>query len=436
MKFINKKNKTFWILSFLFLLSLVLNISYLLYWSGIGLEGDLSFNDEFAYKELAENIIDTNTYGYGNTPETTYTAGYPLFLSIFYFLFNNVIQVGRIINVIVVALFVILVYKIAKIFLTKRISLIAAIITALFPTFKLYIPYLLNHLFYTFLLLCAYYLFLRYLKERRILIIIFCSFFLGIMILVRIETILLIFMILFVILLNNINKTRTKNNILAIFILVFVSFLIVLPLSIRNYNLIGVFAPSDLLSGPLDLWATIYGSFYQSNKMTVHEFKNLHFANLNVNDKKSLAKKEVMYLLITHPEYYAEGVLRNTLYWLFGYHNYLNPYIVKVGLFEALNNEQYSVVFWKIFLFLFQEIIIFSGIFGFIILFFQNKKTFLIYSLPLISGFLVYSFIWGEPRFQVHILPFLTIFSVYTFINLIATVKKTPVYDEYKSIEL
>lgn len=409
-------NKTFLILTFLFLLSLTLNLSYLLYWSGIGLDGALSFNDEFDYVDFAKNLVDN-----GELIKTNHSLGYPFFISFFYYISDNIILITRIIQAIIVALFPIQIYLISQIYFNKRISLIAAFITALLPAFKIYIPFLLSELLYIFVLLFSYYFFIKSFKDKKMFNLLLSLLFLILAISIRIESIIFL-LLLIILLLKRFDLINNKRK-LVIFIIIIV---ILIPSVMSSLYFLNKNRFSDIILLPvgINLWTITYDSFYKSDQLTINEFRSTHFANLSSLDKSALALNEFIKLSKHEPQHYINGVIKNFINIIFVHQNNYNNYLKEIGFSEALRSDFYKFLLLKSLLFILHMIIIIFGILGGILLFFHNKKICLLYSIPIISRVLLVFIIFSEDRHQLVILPFLIILASYTFYNIYLIIVK------------
>ncbi|MBN1446030.1 MAG: glycosyltransferase family 39 protein [Candidatus Omnitrophica bacterium] len=141
------------ILLILFFGSLLLRIIFIL-----TLENRFYFDDEFEYARVAENFLAGRGLMAGEGIKGFRPPLYPLMLSLFYSLHLNLIAI-RIIQCIISAFTVCLVYIAGKKIFSEKIGLWSGIITAVYPFFIFYNGFLLTETLFIFLTLAAIYYF-------------------------------------------------------------------------------------------------------------------------------------------------------------------------------------------------------------------------------------------------------------------------------------
>lgn len=152
------KQKLFWIALFLRLLWVV--ISYLLYQNWTGTAFSIDASDELYYDAIAHygaNLIrngQLNLYAgiQAHSTENGFSdMGYPIYLSIIYWIFNDSVFVARVIKAALSALTVVLVYKLTVRNFGERLGRIVAIMCALMPNLIYYCSFQLKEIEMVFL---------------------------------------------------------------------------------------------------------------------------------------------------------------------------------------------------------------------------------------------------------------------------------------------
>ena len=147
----NKILKNHRAILFVFALGLLLRLGYVL-----TLDEKIYWEDEQDYLALSQRIVQGEGYvdDSGN-PTAFRPVGYPLFLTVPQFISANNVLLIRIIQALVAALSLLLVYWIAFLVFNKKVAIVAALWTAVYPYFIFMPGTILPTTWYSFLLLAA-----------------------------------------------------------------------------------------------------------------------------------------------------------------------------------------------------------------------------------------------------------------------------------------
>lgn len=193
-------------------------------------------NDPYTYNQLAKNIIDYKSFNYaeGLPPVSLRTPGYPLFIALIYILFGINPIIIILVQILFDSLIVILIFLIAKNFLTLRLSILAAFLYAIEPHASIFSLSMYSDTFFVFVLTLFAYFFIKYLYEEQYKTLILSAALLAVANLIKpsgVFTPIIIIVILFF-------KFKEKYKIFiyrsVLFILTFI--FILSPWLIRNYN--------------------------------------------------------------------------------------------------------------------------------------------------------------------------------------------------------
>ena len=229
----------------LFVVSLFVGLIFSIYFpSSLINEGD-----QFQYNTIANNINIHNVFSIETTPPFNSTLNreplYPLFLSLIYRIFGGSFSVVRMIQVLIFALTIILIYMLILILTNNKIAFYSSLFTAICPPLANQTAYLLSETFFLFLLIIFIYLFTMMMSLRTSKLFIFCGVMLGLLTLCKALMIYFLpFLILGIIILK-----QGKGIFYPVFLVV-VSFLIILmPWLYRNHYLFNTWKITAQRSG-------------------------------------------------------------------------------------------------------------------------------------------------------------------------------------------
>lgn len=134
----------------IFIVSVLVKILFVL-----PVKGPSILNDEVYYKAMGEIIHSGEFYN-----SSQYPLGYPLFISFSFFFKDHFFLVIQILNVLVTSSLVFIVWKVCRLFLSEKNSLICTFISILMPFHYIYPKYIMSeNLYFPLFVLTIFYLF-------------------------------------------------------------------------------------------------------------------------------------------------------------------------------------------------------------------------------------------------------------------------------------
>lgn len=236
-----RKNK--YLLTIL-LVALTVRIAYLMSikpWSGSYANDVLNYGDASEYNTIAKILVEEHKYPDNIFLDVYRTPVFPLYISIFYFLFGIKPYLIIISHLVLNLIAIISIYLLCnKLFGNKTISLFASALYALEPNvIKLVSEFGTETLHATFLIV-SFYIFIKGLKDKKFLYIGVSGIIFGITALTRpINLYYYIPLILYILFFPN-EKIKMKIKYVLIFIAFY--FLTISPWMFRNYSVYGYFS--------------------------------------------------------------------------------------------------------------------------------------------------------------------------------------------------
>ena len=144
------KKKYFIVLWVIFICSLFVKLLFVL-----PTKGPTILNDEVYYKGMADLLSQGEFYN-----STQYPLGYPLFISLSFFLKDNFYIGMQVLNILVTSSMIFIVFKLCKLFMNDKDALICTIISLLMPFHYVYPKYIMSeNLYFPLFIMAVYYLF-------------------------------------------------------------------------------------------------------------------------------------------------------------------------------------------------------------------------------------------------------------------------------------
>jgi len=226
---------------FLFLLALILRLGWLGFF-----EGRFTAADTDDYTDIAVNILQGKGYGYEGGPTAFVVPLYPFFLTGIFGLFGENLLAVQLVQMLLSALTVVLVYLIARRLFDPSAGVIAALIAAVHPWLIFWSGYVLTETLFVFLLTAAILAYVYLVKKPSLWKALGSGILLGLSALCRPVGLQVALALIFVWLLLA-PKSSRRWPVLGI-LLVSMS-LILSPWIIRNYLVFHKFVPVSSASG-------------------------------------------------------------------------------------------------------------------------------------------------------------------------------------------
>jgi len=235
----------------IFLLAFFLRIIFLL----LAPERPMTLDDAISWNAVAWNFLNGNGFTeIDGSPTTIRAPLYPMFLSFVYFLFGRNYLMVKIFQALIGAMSCAAIFLLAKKIFNKRIAFFSAVGCALWPALIVYVGIIGSETLFTFLLIFFILFLTKAYTENSQKYYLLGGVILGLANLTRST---LFFYPLFLIVFILLFEKEWKKKISSIGMIFLISGLIVLPWTIRNYNVFGRFLLINTGAGEL-FWSGTY----------------------------------------------------------------------------------------------------------------------------------------------------------------------------------
>ena len=201
-------------------------------------------SDAIGYHELAVRIVSDFTFELDNEKNSFRTPGYPVFISMIYFIFGSKPYIVLIFQIFINLLSIFLVFKIAHYLFNEKIALIASFLYSIDPHTVLYTCELFTETLFTFIIILSFFYFIKGLKLSNLKYFILSGLFFGLSALIRPISLFIPFVLVGLIFIYS--KFKFKFKIKSSFIIVSFFVLAITPWLYRNYRDFNSFSLSSL----------------------------------------------------------------------------------------------------------------------------------------------------------------------------------------------
>ena len=396
-------------------------------------------SDAIGYHALAKSIVNDFSFELNGQKNSFRTPAYPAFLALIYFIFGSKPYLVLIFQIIINVFSIVIVYKIAKHLFNEKLALISSFLYSIDPHTILYTCELFTETIFTFIILLAFFYFVKALQAKKLIYFALTALYFGISALVRPISQLIPILLVFLLFIHTDFDFSFKLKSSIIIISVF--FLTVSPWMYRNYTNFSAVSLSSLPSYNLVFYNIAFTEFSKSGKSLKKIRKELSlkakekgasFSHWTTDDAKTFknthAYQEVSKKYIKTNFYiFSVTHLKNSflvflnvgtkgIMSMLGLKEVELPNMAAAGLFENIVNIiklKSSFELLLIFLIAVFFLIMYGLTLIGITILFQQKKYF---SLILVLGFILYyAFILGAngnaARFKLPIIPFYSLFA-------------------------
>jgi len=388
----------------IFIFGLLLRLGYVLFFPQI----DVHRGDSFSYKSIAENILVKHSYSRdGKGPDVFWAPGYPLFISGVYKIFGMDDSAVRIIQSLLSALVILMVYYLGKKIFNANAGIFSAMITAVYPGFIGYSGLLLPQVLSMFLTTLFIFLIIKFNSNMKLWLSLVLGFIAGYSSLVRAE--LFLFWTIFLLtmpFIANYNKRLIK-----FLIMIFITMCFVISLwTIRNYRVFGKPILISVHYGDLIWYSTWKGEWleYRDEEPYVSIGRGLGqveaadaYFKAGINNIKE------------HPFIYLKMCIKRLYrFWLTGHSNIF--YFMRGSFLNYLREKAYFIFFIKLIMLFLNVSLILLGFLGIKIAyvnFTEKRKILSCILLPILFFVTLHFFLFATPRYAIPIMPFIIIFS-------------------------
>ncbi len=388
----------------IFIVGIFLRLAFVLFVPQIEIGQDAAH-----YCAIARNIAVHHAYlGIDGKPDVYWAPGYPFFIGTIYTLFGVDNSAVRIIQAILSALIVLLVYYIcAKVFNIK-IGTLAAVIACVHPGLIGYAGLLLPQLLVAFIL--VFFVFLSFLSlwvKSNVTTASILGLIAGYAVLIRAELLLLFPVMSALFIYGSENKRKSIKHAIIIF-LIMIS--VVSLWSIRNFKVFGKIIPVSIHFGD-----TFWISTWKEEWLGWQEkepFISLREGKDPVEASEAYFKAGIDNIK-EHPFIYLKMCAKR-LYrlWLTGYSNVFD--FMKGSIKDYFMNRQYAVFFIKCMMLIFNVFIVITGFLGIrkaYLIFKDHRELILFLASPIIFTVALHFFIYATPRYAIPEVPFMIVFA-------------------------
>jgi 4-amino-4-deoxy-L-arabinose transferase-like glycosyltransferase len=389
----------------IFLVALMLRVLLIVFFSRFDWPGSWGGYDKDAldYHQIALGITA------GRGADLIRMPGYPVFLSVIYSIFGVNFLSVRIIQIILGALTCYFLYVLTyKIYGKRETAFLSGMLLAVYPFHAIMSVPLLSEVIFTFLFVVSPFVYLMAFKRKSIYLLILSALLFSMAFLFRSHVFYYAFLLGVMIFL----KIKNRGNGLKWFGIFILAYLLVpASLGYLNYMNYGSFSIMPVGKGRVFLLGTANFDELRSGEVRDLYLKSMalgkgqDFQRLKEFDKKLFSIS--LDRISRNPRKYVLHRTRAVLKgWLAGN---VTRFGINTSYRECLSEKNHSMLFIKIFLSLFQLVIILLALAGFI---WKKKKIddmFLL--IPIFYHFIVFIPISIEPRYFLPVMPFVIVFT-------------------------
>lgn len=408
MKYIND-NGPLKALALIFIAGLLLRIGYVLLCPQL----DAKVGDSEAYTTIARNLVEQKGYLYDRKEADVFWApGYSFFVAAIYEIFPENNAAVRVVQAILSALVIVLVYSICKTVFSVRIAIVAAIITCVYPGFIGYAGLILSQTMAMFLITLFLAIIVR--NSWNLWLDIALGAMLGFSVLTRSEM-LLFYPVFFVLMILGSERRLFIAKHAIIIICIMAS--IVSVWTIRNYVVFRKIIPVNAYLGDV-LWISTWKEEWLDWKAKEPAL-SISRGKSQVEASEAFFKEGVKNIK-DHPFIYAKMCFKR-LYrlWITGHSN--TYYYMTDSLRAYLDKGQYLTVAVKLGMLVGNIVIVVSGFLGIGRAIWRKRAgsdvSVYLLMMPVFFYVAMHFFIFATPRYSIPIMPFMIIFASYFFLS-------------------
>jgi len=396
-------------LIFIFILALILRITYVLFFPQLEVH-----SDALQYDTIGWNLVSGNGFSLGpGVPTPERPPVYPFFISFIYLLFGHSYLAVRLVQAAIGALTCLVIYWIGKEIFDERVGRVTSLVVALYPVLIGYTGLLLTETLFTFLLSIAILFLVKAVRNRSSKLYAISGALLAIATLCRSTMILFPFFLLIAVWIVYGSNFRAIVHFSIVLIMMIV---LITPWTIRNYYRFDSLLPVAT-GGGQTLWVGTYVAWegkYQGADTEPLRSMREEYSPIELD--KRLFKEGLNNIKDNPITYFVMSIRKFPRYWVTSHSSVFG--IDKPNSWY-LRERQYFPLFVKFCLLSLHTLLLILGFIG-ALLVRRQWKSFII-PLLLICYFTGHIFLVTIPRYHVPALPYVFIF---TSVCLIAVNKK------------
>ncbi|NWF90105.1 MAG: glycosyltransferase family 39 protein [Ignavibacteriaceae bacterium] len=351
------------------------------------------------YYTSAQRIALGRGYIGANGPTAYFPVGYPAFLGLVFYFFEQGILIAQIVNIILYETIIILTYLSYKIIFTSEIGArISVVLLTFYPNHIAYSSLIASETFFLFLCMLGSYLFL--ISKSRSLFLVASGIAFGLATLTKPWSFFLFIILLFC-------SSKNFYQYLKTFLILFITQIIVIsPWLIRNHSAFGRYT----LSNNFGVNLLVGNSYYSKGKFTnepVYKYSDLKSTN-NERIRDSVAFSIALNFIRNYP-FDVFKLLPKKLWYLW----YKDVEGIGWNIEGLKNTNSLKLIILKILKLpsqLFYLILLFVYIFSFRQLYLRFNSKFVLLGLYSILYISIISLIFfGDARFHFHVIPYIVL---------------------------
>jgi len=395
-------------------LAIILVILLLGFGYAILVSGRELWSDERDFDTVAQNVVQG--HGFSRVPGSSVpmirrVPLYPLFLALIYRTWGHSFGAVRVLQIFLVALTALIGYLVARWILKGKLAFLSLLLIGLWPSLIVFSTRIMSEVLNTLLLSISILCLVMLVQRRSIMLAFVCGLLIGVTTLCKATTALFpIFVFLFLILVYPSKKEALHHGL----ILILAAGIAISPWTVRNYLQFKSFIPVQLGVSPA-LWVgtdiSKGGRWQGEAKMPHHQFSEV------LREDHLYAEKFYLSEAIKNIEKNPAGYLILLVKKVGGFWRRPSVGVVeKFGLKKILIRGSNYLLHYLALVF---------GIIGSILV--VKRKILLAYPLILIILYytLMYTLLFGIPRYHIPVLPMLIVLATYGFSRTLARFGRT-----------
>jgi len=386
------------------LIILLLGFGYAILVSGRGL-----WSDERDFDTIAQNVVQGHGFSRvlgSSVPMIRRVPLYPLFLALIYRTCGHSFGAVRVLQIFLVALTALIGYLVGRLILKGKLAFLSLLLIGLWPSLIVFSTRIMSEVLNTLLLSISILCLVMLVQRRSIMLAFVCGLLIGVTTLCKATTALFpIFVFLFLILVYPSKKEALHHGL----ILILAAAIAISPWTIRNYLQFKSFIPVQLGVSPA-LWIgtdiSKGGRWQGEAKMPHHQFSKV------LREDHLYAEKFYLSEAIKNIKENPAGYLILLVKKVGGFWRRPSVGVVeKFGLKKILIRGSNYLLHYLALVF---------GIIGSLLV--VKRKILLAYPLILIIFYytLMYTLLFGIPRYHIPVLPMLIVLATYGFSRTLA----------------
>jgi 4-amino-4-deoxy-L-arabinose transferase-like glycosyltransferase len=386
--------------------------------------------DDVIYDSIGQSIASGDGFllaevtpgGLSSVPQVRVGPVYPLFLGTVYLILGHSITAVRVVQAVLGALTVLLVFRIAALILDEHVARIAAAITALYPALILYTGVVLTETLFAFTLTGCVWLAVEAVQRRSTWWWAAAGCALGVSVLLRTEAVVMAPLFLAALLRYGAPETLIGGALA----LTTAAALTVAPWTARNYYHYRELILVSAHGGPT-LWISAVG--WRDWHFDDPEYRSLIGAAANDRERSRILQRDALRKIQGDPAGYLRLCLRRVFdLWIGSHTTYFVGFDGSFGTYYG--GGEVARVAVKAVMLALNTVVVLLGLLGIIAAFsgrVSNRAGAALCAIPVVAVAVVHFFLYAGARYHVPVLPFVIIFAALAAVRSVERMRARPV---------